>query len=75
MICSELQLQRLGEGGDDVLDRLGADREPQKVGLNAAGGQLGAAGDGFHEIVVRDVDEGSEFLMPKLGPFGSRTAS
>lgn len=52
-----ISVQRLGEGRDYVVDRLGAEAEAEQVGGEAVGGEFGAAGFARDEVVVRQVDE------------------
>src|ERR1035437_2648393 len=49
--------QRLGQGGDDVLDRLATERQSHQFWLKPAGAQLFTAFVASDKIVVREDDE------------------
>ena len=52
--------QRLSERGDDVLSGLDTDAEAEQIGIDAVGGEFGAAGRRRDEIVVREIHEGAD---------------
>ena len=49
---SSASVQCLGQGGDDLFHGLAPDAEPEEVGVEFAGGELGQAGGRGHEVVM-----------------------